>query len=69
MVYLAFLGGVILGAIGTQIIMHLDSICGFFEITPDPEEEAASYVRVIIPQNKPLDKKKKIILTKRNSQK
>ena len=70
MLFLVFLGGVLLGSITTHILSDLKSGYGYFKIEPYDEEDTGFYkVNVCITPNQNLLKKNKIVLYKDSSQK
>lgn len=72
MIYLAFLGGVVVGTIVTRVIIGLQSGKGYFKIEPYRDEDGTEglyAVNVCLTANQDLLKKKQIILHKDNSQK
>ena len=70
MVYLAFLGGVLLGSIFTQLIVGFRTGYGYFKVEPYSDEEPDLYkVNVCLTPDQSLLKVKKIVLHKDPSQK
>lgn len=72
MIYLVFLGGVVLGSVITQIIIGLESAKGYFKVEPYRDEDGTEglyTVNVHLTPNQDLLKKKRIILHKDHSQK
>ena len=70
MIYLVFLGGVILGCIFTQIWIRRDTGYGKFTIEPFDDEDTGFYkVNVALKSGENLLNKSKIILHKDSSQK
>ena len=64
MIYLVFLGGVILGSIITQILLHRITGYGYFKVEPYKDEEGFYSVNVRIPNEQDLLHINKIILEK-----
>ena len=70
MVYLAFLGGVLLGSIFMQLIVRFRTGYGYFKVEPYSDEEPDMYkVNVCLTPDQSLLKVKKIVLHKDPSQK
>ena len=70
MVYLAFLGGVLLGSIFTQLIVRFRTGYGYFKVEPYSDEEPGlDKVNVCLTPDQSLLKVKKIVLHKDPSQK
>lgn len=72
MIYLAFLGGVILGTVVTRMIISLGSANGYFKVEPYRDEDGTEglyTVNVCLTANQDLLKKKQIILHRDPSQK
>lgn len=67
MIYLVFLGGVFVGSIITQIIVHHKTAHGYFRLDPLDEEPDFYKVHIGIEQTR-LETKNRIILKKDNSQ-
>ena len=69
MEYLFFLGGVFVGSIITQIIIHWRAGRGWFYVDPvfDSEELGMYKVKVSLPKNQQLLTKKTIILKRDTS--
>ena len=68
MIYLAFLGGVILGSIITQILLHRRAGYGYFKVEPYKDEEGFYTVNVRIPNEQDLVHVEKILLKKEHTQ-
>lgn len=72
MVYLAFIGGVILGTVLAHIWFYRKTEVGYFTIDPvdDPSEESMTHiVSVHIPNEKQLIETKRIVLNRDKTQK
>ena len=72
MIYLAFLGGVVLGTIVTRMIISSESAKGYFKVEPYRDEDGTEglyAVNVCLTANQDLLKKKQIIWHRDPSQK
>lgn len=70
MLYLVFLGGVVLGSIITQILVHYRTAHGYFKLEPYDDDDTGFYkINIRIPGEIDLLEKDKIILAKEHSQK
>lgn len=73
LLYLVFLGGVVLGTVFTRFYLHYGSVGGYFSIAPYQDETGVIeddffLVSVSLKKDEKLLKKKWIILTKVASQ-
>ena len=68
MIYLAFLIGVILGTIISQVLIHHRTGYGYFKVEPYKDEEGFYTVNVRIPNEQDLLHIDKIILKRERTQ-
>lgn len=69
MIYLIFIGGVVVGSLISSIFHWFRAGYGHFNVVPinDPDLDDVYTVRITIGKDQQLQKKKKIILQKDNS--